>query len=57
MNRHTQRPVRRGYLSTWFSLSLMFIFMLGLLVLTAILALNTVSNVKAMLTPEPVRVK
>ncbi len=35
----------------------MFIFMLGLLVLTAILALNTVSNVKAMLTPEPVRVK
>jgi hypothetical protein len=35
----------------------MFIFMLGLLVATALLALNTVSNVKEMLVPVPVRVK
>jgi len=35
----------------------MFYFMLGLLVLTAILALNTVSNVKEMLAPAPVRVQ
>ena len=33
----------------------MFIFMLGLLLATFILALKTVSNVEAMLTPEPVR--
>lgn len=31
--------------------------MLGLLVATAFLALNTVSNVKEMLAPVPVRVK
>lgn len=35
----------------------MFIFMLGLLLATAILALKTVSNAKEMLTPIPVRVK
>jgi hypothetical protein len=35
----------------------MFIFMLALLVATAFLALNTVSNVKEMLAPEPVRAK
>jgi hypothetical protein len=35
----------------------MFIFMLGLLAATVILALNTVSNVKQMLAPVPVRVK
>lgn len=35
----------------------MFIFMLGLLLATAILALKTVSNVKHMLVPEPIRVK
>jgi hypothetical protein len=35
----------------------MFIFMLGLLVATALLALNTVSNVKQMLVPVPVRAK
>jgi hypothetical protein len=35
----------------------MFIFMLGLLVATAFLALNMVSNVKEMLAPVPVRVK
>ncbi len=35
----------------------MFIFMLGLLVVTAILALKTVSNVREMLAPEPIRVK
>jgi hypothetical protein len=35
----------------------MFIFMLGLLVLTAIMAYSTVNNVKEMLAPEPVRVK
>jgi hypothetical protein len=35
----------------------MFIFMLGLLLATAILALKTVSNIQEMLVPEPVRVK
>lgn len=35
----------------------MFIFMLSLLVVTAILALNTVSNINEMLVPEPIRVK
>ena len=35
----------------------MFIFMLGLLLATAFLALKTVSNVQEMLVPEPVRVK
>ncbi|SFQ67461.1 hypothetical protein SAMN04515668_3630 [Hymenobacter arizonensis] len=35
----------------------MFIFMLGLLAVTVFLALNTVSNVKEMLAPVPVRVK
>lgn len=35
----------------------MFIFMLGLLLATAVLALKTVSNVKEMLVPVPVRVK
>lgn len=35
----------------------MFIFMLGLLFVTAILALKTASNVKEMLVPIPVRVR
>ena len=35
----------------------MFIFMLGLLLVTTILAFKTVSNVQEMLTPEPIRVK
>ena len=35
----------------------MFIFMLGLLLVTAFLALATVNDVKEMLTPEPVRAK
>ena len=35
----------------------MFIFMLGLLMATAILALKTVSNAKEMLVPVRVRVK
>ena len=35
----------------------MLIFMLGLLLVTAILAIKTVSNVEAMLTPEPVRAR
>ena len=35
----------------------MFIFMLGLLVATVVLALKTVSNVKEMLVPVPVRAK
>ncbi len=35
----------------------MFILMLGLLVATAILALKTVSNVREMLVPVPVRAK
>ena len=35
----------------------MFIFMLGLLLATAILALKTISNAQEMLTPEPIRVK
>ncbi len=35
----------------------MLIFMLGLLLATAILALKTASNVKEMLTPVPVRVQ
>jgi len=30
---------------------------LGLIVATALLAINTVDNIKAMLQPEPVRVK
>lgn len=45
------------FLSTRFFLSIMFIFMLGLLLVTAILALKTVSNVEEMLTPIPVRAK
>jgi hypothetical protein len=35
----------------------MFLFMLGLLVVTAILAYSTVTDIKEMLTPAPVRVK
>lgn len=35
----------------------MFLFMLGLLIVTAILAYATVNNVQEMLTPIPVRVK
>ena len=35
----------------------MFIFMLGLLVATAVLTLKTVSNAKEMLVPVPVRIK
>jgi len=35
----------------------MFIFMLGLLLATSLLALKTVSNVKEMLVPVPVRAK
>ena len=35
----------------------MVIFMLGLLLATAILALKTASNVKEILTPIPVRVR
>ena len=42
---------------SYFTAYFMFIFMLGLLVVTAILALKTVSNAKEMLTPIPVRVK
>lgn len=40
-----------------FSFWFMLIFMLGLLLATAILALKTVSNVQEMLVPEPIRVK
>ena len=36
---------------------LMFIFMLGLLLVTALLALATINDVKEMLTPAPVRAK
>ena len=36
---------------------IMFIFMLGLLLATAILALKTASNVKEMLVPVPVRAR
>ena len=43
------------FLSTRFFCSIMFIFMLGLLLVTVILALKTVSNVEEMLTPIPVR--
>ena len=35
----------------------MFIFMLGLLLATVLLAFKTVSNVQEMLAPEPIRVK
>ena len=35
----------------------MFIFMFGLLVVTGILALKTVSNAQKLLVPVPVRVK
>jgi hypothetical protein len=35
----------------------MFLFMLGLLVVTAILAYSTVSDIKEMLVPVPVRTK
>ena len=35
----------------------MFLFMFGLLIVTAILAYATVNDVKEMLVPEPVRVK
>ena len=35
----------------------MFIFMLGLLLATALLALKTVANVKEMLVPVPVRAR
>ena len=36
---------------------IMFIFMLGLLLATALLALKTASNVKEMLVPVPVRAR
>jgi hypothetical protein len=36
---------------------IMFIFMLGLLLATAVLALKTVSNIKEMLVPVPVRAR
>lgn len=35
----------------------MFLFMLGLLVVTAILAYSTVTDIQEMLAPVPVRVK
>ena len=44
-------------LSTRFFFSIMFIFMLGLLLVTAILTLKTVSNVEEALTPIPVRAR
>ena len=37
--------------------AIMFIFMLGLLFTTALLALKTASNVKEMLVPVPVRAR
>ncbi|WP_201979014.1 hypothetical protein [Hymenobacter rubidus] len=52
-----QLPERSRFLSTRISFSPMFIFMLGLLLVTAFLALKTVSNVEEMLAPEPVRVQ
>ena len=51
-----QLLVGRRYLSTRILIRRMLIFMLGLLILTAILALDMVSNVKEMLTPAPVPV-
>lgn len=35
----------------------MFIFMLGLLVVTAILAYKSATDIKEMLVPQPIRVK
>ena len=45
------------YSSVIITPDIMFIFMLGLLLVTAILALKTVSNVKEMLVPVPVRAR
>lgn len=44
-------------LFTRITLYIMFIFMFGLLLVTATLALKTVSNAQKMLIPEPIRVK
>ena len=57
LNTQRQLPDRSRFLSTRFFVLFMFLFMLGLLVITAILAYSTVTDVKEMLVPEPVRVK
>lgn len=52
------RPLEKGrYVSTRISYCIMFIFMLGLILATAFLALKTVSDAKEMLVPVPVRKK
>jgi len=45
------------YVSTCINYCIMFIFMLGLILATAFLALKTVSEAKEMLVPVPVRNK
>ncbi len=55
LNTQMQLAETGCFLSTRFFCSIMFIFMLGLLLVTAFLALKTVSNVEEMLTPIPVR--
>ena len=54
-----QKPAPNSVLhySSAISIRIMFIFMLGLLLVTAILALKTASNVKEMLVPAPVRTR
>lgn len=53
------KPTQKGeaHYSSVISIRIMFIFMLGLLFVTAILALKTASNVKEMLVPIPVRAR
>lgn len=50
-------PKSRAYYSSEIPIRIMLIFMLGLLLATAILALKTASNVKEMLVPVPVRAR
>jgi hypothetical protein len=50
-------PDSAAHSSSVIPVAIMFIFMLGLLLATAILALKTASNVKEMLVPVPVRAR
>ena len=56
---NNQKPASNGvaHYSSVILVPIMFIFTLGLLLATALLALKTASNVKEMLVPVPVRAR
>lgn len=57
LNNQKPAPDGAARYSSVIPVAIMFIFMLGLLLATAILALKTASNVKEMLVPVPVRAR